>query len=602
MKRHLVLPLLLTVASAGAQGPASAVRAPARSPAESAMRSLLESETKGARRRQELGPNPSAADLVATVAEQVAALSLIDLAGVPSDLRDDLAAVESGLCAVARILAGNPAVPATPEAANERLRLLGGILAQVQARTLYHAARAGVVLPEFGSCWTDGALLLFDDAVWLSPDPSASKAPAVQRLVNALAANADRQWFETLSPPPLREAALARERDAAFVEGLPADGLPGEVAEKLRNYVAALRGSAARLRAAAQGGEVAATFEEVREKESRAELSLWACAQSAGADAAALVERWRNGMTTGATRPPSAFGATQPGGHGAEMALKSLLMYETQLDRRIEAENALENPARAAELRREAVERIRSGHRTECPPAFLAALDAYLRSQEGIAATFEAFAAAESLPEPEKRDRQAILVWDIGHRAERLRDDRAALLREGRAAGARCKEAAEHWPQSAAIAAMERIAGVAAGAAPSPNPPVQAYLDRLSALFREAEAELDRAAGGGPGAKGRLDAMKALFLGLRGIDVSALPEDVRSAHAELVEGIRLAGTVMKRLADAAAQGPDAFERAATALEPEQRKVEAKLSAAGLLLRTAVVKAGLDSSAVPDGLF
>ena len=98
------------------------------------------------------------------------------------------------------------------------------------------------------------------------------------------------------------------------------------------------------------------------------------------------------------------------------------------------------------------------------------------------------------------------------------------------------------------------------------------------------------------------DAMKALFLGLRGIDVSALPEDVRSAHAELVEGIRLAGTVMKRLADAAAQGPDAFERAATALEPEQRKVEVKLSAAGLLLRTAVVKAGLDSSAVPDGPF
>ena len=600
MKRFPILPLFLLAASVGAQGPAP--QAPAKTPAEAAMRSLLASETKGVRRRQGLGTNPSAADLVATIAEQATALSTIDLDGVPADLRDDLTAVESGLRAMARILAGNAAVPGPPEAANDRLRNIGGILAQVHARTLYHAARAGVVLPEFGSCWTDGALLLFDEAVWLPPDPSASKAPAVQRLVNALAANADRQWFETLSPPPLREAALARERDAAFVESLPAAGLPDEVAEALRRYAATLRKSAAGLRAAAQGGEGATTFAEAREKESSAELSLWARARNAGADTAALVERWRNGMTTGPTRPPSAFEATRPGGDGAEMALRSLLAHERELDFRIEAENALENPARAAELWRQAAERIRRGSRTGCPPSFRAAIDAYLRAQEGIAATFESFAASESLPEPQRRDRQAVLVWDIGHRAERLRDDRAALLREARAAGARCKEAAALWPQSAAIAAMERLAGVAAGAAASPNPPVQAYLDRVAALLREAEADLDRAPGGAAGASARLDATRTLFLGLRAIDASALPEDVRAAHAALVEGFRLTGIVMKRLADAAAKGMDAFEAAATALEPEQRKAEEALAGAGRRLRAAAVHAGLDASAVPDGPF
>jgi len=576
--------------------PSPAGRAAARKAVERAMRALLEAERRGVERRAALGPEPAPADVVPTIEDQLAALGALDLSGVPSDLRDDLAALKSGLLATVRALSAGGGAAGPAEA--ERLRMLGGILAQVQARTLHDAAGAGAVLPEFGACWPDAAALLFDDAVWLAPDPAASKAPAVQRLVNALAANADRQWFETLSPLPPREAALACERDAAFVEGLPAGGLPDEVAETLARYAAALRSRAAAHRAAEGGGAAS----ETTRKEFSAELALWAAARAAGADTAALVERWRNGRTTGPTRPPTAFTATRPGGGGAEIALKSLLMHEAMLARSLESENALaENPARAAELIRETVGRIRRGSRTGCPPGFLAALDGYLRAREGLASTLEQFAASASLPEPQRRDRQAVLVWEAGHRAERLRDDQAALLREARAAGARCREAAARWPEAATEAAMRRIAGGTAADA-SPNPPVKRYLDRFAALLREAEADLGRAAGGAAGAEARLAAIRTLFLGLRGLDVSGLPEDVRAAHAAQVEGCRLAGVVMKRLADAAAKGPEEFERAAATLGPDQRRAEEALSAAGRALESAAVRAGLDASDAPEWPF
>ena len=554
----------------------------------------------------QMGDDPPARDVAALLRSEIAMIGGIDVSDAPKAFRDDVAALTSGFLAMTRNLERAVASPPADDYEKARaaavVTAVGDIVAQIEARTMRDAALAGVVVPELASCWTEAAAILFENTVLTPPDPAGSKVPAVQEFVNALGPMAERQWLETLSPLPPAEAAKARERDLAYVGNLSVEGLPENVLSAFREYVDTLRESVAALR---EPDADATTFKQIRNREAGKELSLWASIRHAGADEKPLSYRWVNGMTTGPARlrstvpPPGAEGA------GADRVLGVVAARERETDWRIRAENADRNFARMAELRREMASSLSRTSTDGCPPSFVEAFRAYLRAQEGIAATLDEAAGVAALPEERSRDRAALLVSEIGRRATGLCKDRAALLREVRRSGIGpgCKAAAALWPDAAALAVLSELAGLpATPPSASRNPQVRKYLDDCTALFRAARDDLERAAGGAAGAAARLAAIRTLFTGLRDMDVSALPPGVRKAHAAQLEAYRKTGIVMKKLSDAAAKGTDAFERAAAALEPEQQAAEKAMGEASSLLKDSAVRAGLDPSEIPEEFF
>ena len=253
------------------------------------------------------------------------------------------------------------------------------------------------------------------------------------------------------------------------------------------------------------------------------------------------------------------------------------------------------DPAVNARIVKAEVEALRKIPLAGCPAPFRKAFGDYGRCRVGIGTALETLAAAER-NSPEENAAFA----DFTARIPRQVADKAALLREARAAGADTEPLFEPWCDAFLCMAL---APRAPAARPDARPgaaaasPAQRHADALAALEGTLKAEMERAPGGAAGAKTRLAAFRAFYAGAKALDVSALPKDAARAHANFLAAMRPVGRAMQSLSDAGAKGPAAFLAAAQAAQGELSSLEQTAKTAARQLKDTLRRAGADVSAL-----
>ena len=246
------------------------------------------------------------------------------------------------------------------------------------------------------------------------------------------------------------------------------------------------------------------------------------------------------------------------------------------------------DPAAAARAVKAEIDALRKIPLAGCPAPFRKAFVDFGRGRVGLASALQSAAASKNPAAA------AFLLEDLKVRNDRQVADKAAVVREARAAGADTAPLRDVWIDAFAHAALVPPRPSRAAAAGSP---AQRYADGLAALVSDFAAASERAPAGIGGAKARLAAFQTLYAGVRQLDPSCLPKDGTSPHADLVTALRQIGMAMRRLENESAKGPAAFLAALQASQGELGKLDRQFETALERLKDSLRRAGADVSAL-----
>lgn len=303
----------------------------------------------------------------------------------------------------------------------------------------------------------------------------------------------------------------------------------------------------------------------------------------------------RSAMPAPPQPPPRHVVRDTPEAHAVSAAVAALAKAEADLVEKYTRPHAAGDAGRAAGLIETQISELRKIPVAGCPAGFRKAFGNYGRSRVGIAKTMRDLDALGD--SPAEKARQAALFADLGDRNARQIADKAALVREARAAGADTEPLFDLWVDAFAHMALASPAARPAARALAKGSPAQLHADALAALEADFKAAVERAPNAAAGAKARFAAFRAFYAGAKALDVSALPKDVARAHATFLAAFRDVGRALQRLADAGDKGPAAFLAAIQSQQSELEALQKTAATAAKQLKAALRRAGADVSAL-----
>ena len=306
--------------------------------------------------------------------------------------------------------------------------------------------------------------------------------------------------------------------------------------------------------------------------------------------------RIRSAMPAPPPQPPRHVVRGTPEARAVSAAIAALAKAETDLVEKYKRPHALGDAGRAAGLIEAQISELRKIPVAGCPAGFRKAFGDYGRSRVGIAKTMRDLDALGD--SPAEQAQQAALFSNLGERNARQIADKAALMREARAAGADTEPLFDLWVDAFAhMALAPSPAGRPAARALAKGSPAQLHADALAALEADFQAAAERAPNAAAGAKARFAAFRAFYAGAKALDVSALPKDVARAHTTFLAAFRDVGRALQRLADAGDKGPAAFLAAIQSQQSELETLQKNAATAAKQLKAALRRAGADVSAL-----